>query len=523
VTVQAAGYTNSETLTNFPLRVALGTNVSGFTYASVGANWYSLRFTDDQGRRLAHEVQNWNTNGTSCVWVCVQELTNSALLHAYWGNASVVDPPAYALDGSVWKPGYDGVWHLEPGLAESSGLSPTAADYGSTSVTGAVLEARKFDGTNAYVDPGVAAGWYGANSDHLTVSFWIKPGRLSQGDTVFGSETLGYDTSGALPSNRCLSVYAYTNDDAKEWTMMVHDSARTLASYKKVVPGAWAQMTSQWHLVSLVMSNGLAYGSVDEGARSASAAYSDLALGVAPLLGKRNGGTNTYAGSIDEFRLARVARSVAWVKAEYSTIMKSTFVQYGVVGPAGPANPDADGDGLPDAWEQQQFGTLSRPGPGDYDNDSLSDEEEYARGTSPTNSDTDVDGMYDGWEVLHGMNVVSNDAALDKDEDGMLNAEEYTAGTDPELPGSYFAVGLTSSGGQMFVQFNALTAQGVPGYSNRFRYYGLLTATNLMSNQWSFIDSYSNLFAGTNAVVTYTNAPAADQAPALFKGEVQLQ
>jgi hypothetical protein len=44
-----------------------------------------------------------------------------------------------------------------------------------------------------------------------------------------------------------------------------------------------------------------------------------------------------------------------------------------------------------------------------------------------------------------------------------------------------------------------------------------------MSNQWSFIESYSNLLAGTNAVVTYTNAPAAGKAPAFFKGDVKLQ
>jgi len=51
-----------------------------------------------------------------------------------------------------------------------------------------------------------------------------------------------------------------------------------------------------------------------------------------------------------------------------------------------PVDPDADGDGIPDAWENRHGGTdLFRTG-GDYDGDGLNDDAEYEAGTQPTNA-----------------------------------------------------------------------------------------------------------------------------------------
>jgi hypothetical protein len=52
-------------------------------------------------------------------------------------------------------------------------------------------------------------------------------------------------------------------------------------------------------------------------------------------------------------------------------------------GPQG-ANPDTDGDGMDDAWEQQYFGNLNRNGSGDFDTDGMTDLEEFLGGTNPT-------------------------------------------------------------------------------------------------------------------------------------------
>lgn len=52
-------------------------------------------------------------------------------------------------------------------------------------------------------------------------------------------------------------------------------------------------------------------------------------------------------------------------------------------GPQG-ANPDTDGDGMDDAWEQTYFGNLTRNGSGDFDSDGLTDLQEFLAGTNPT-------------------------------------------------------------------------------------------------------------------------------------------
>jgi hypothetical protein len=49
---------------------------------------------------------------------------------------------------------------------------------------------------------------------------------------------------------------------------------------------------------------------------------------------------------------------------------------------------DSDGDGLPDDWELQHFGDLSRDGTGDFDGDGISDLDEYLNGTDPLTPDT---------------------------------------------------------------------------------------------------------------------------------------
>lgn len=47
-------------------------------------------------------------------------------------------------------------------------------------------------------------------------------------------------------------------------------------------------------------------------------------------------------------------------------------------------NDDRDGDGMPDAWELEHFGDLSRDGTGDYDGDGISDLDEYLRDSDPS-------------------------------------------------------------------------------------------------------------------------------------------
>lgn len=65
---------------------------------------------------------------------------------------------------------------------------------------------------------------------------------------------------------------------------------------------------------------------------------------------------------------------------------------------------DSDGDGLDDGFELWFFGDLTETASGDYDNDGISNLEEYRRNTNPVVADTDADGRKDGDEITLGTN-----------------------------------------------------------------------------------------------------------------------
>jgi len=101
---------------------------------------------------------------------------------------------------------------------------------------------------------------------------------------------------------------------------------------------------------------------------------------------------------------------------------------------------DTDKDGIPDGYERErEFLSPSNPDDAgeDFDNDGLTNLEEYQRGSDPAIWDSDDDGMPDGWEVENGLDPNwPSDANGDEDKDGYSNLEEYERNTDPLDPAS---------------------------------------------------------------------------------------
>lgn len=115
---------------------------------------------------------------------------------------------------------------------------------------------------------------------------------------------------------------------------------------------------------------------------------------------------------------------------------------------------DTDADGLPDAWETEEFGGIdAESSTGDPDQDGLDNAAENAAGTDPQDEDTDGDllqdgedsapldpdqptdsdgdGLRDAWEREHFTTVDAQDADGDPDADTLTNEEELELGTDP--------------------------------------------------------------------------------------------
>jgi hypothetical protein len=78
-------------------------------------------------------------------------------------------------------------------------------------------------------------------------------------------------------------------------------------------------------------------------------------------------------------------------------------------------------------------------------------------------TDADGDGLPDAWEMAHGLSATNPaDAALDSDGDGQNNQAEYEAGTDPGLASSVFAIRsgiLDASEGLFTVEWPAVAGK----------------------------------------------------------------
>jgi hypothetical protein len=126
-----------------------------------------------------------------------------------------------------------------------------------------------------------------------------------------------------------------------------------------------------------------------------------------------------------------------------------------------PPGADLDGDGLDDNWERSVFGNLVETGAGDFDNDGLTNLQEYNLSTDPKDADSDDDNLTDGVEVnLHTTNPRAADTDLDglgdgaeinlhltnpknadSDGDGYNDAAEVAQGTNPNSAAVYPALG----------------------------------------------------------------------------------
>lgn len=134
------------------------------------------------------------------------------------------------------------------------------------------------------------------------------------------------------------------------------------------------------------------------------------------------------------------------------------------------ASTDPGGNGLPDAWELSQFGSL---------------------GVNPSSLGA------------NGLSLLDN----------------YIAGTNPNDAGSYFAVSMTLSNNVPYVFIDALAAGG-PGYEGLVRLYSLEYSATPGGGTWLGVENFTNI-VGNNQTIAY-EVPTAG--PLLFyRGKVRLQ
>ena len=333
--ISFGGYSGAA-LADFPVLVKLSTAISGFSYEDFTLpNGGDLRFADANGNLLSHEIDTWNTNGVSTVWVKVPSLTAASRIKAYYG-CSGTPQPVSAKD--VWDDGYVGVWHLGESAVPMKESSETTSDFTTTNGTGIAFASQGIVGGSVDFVNGSKCSVVAPDHDLLdgfekfTIEVWTwqdafgtNLGILSKRNTYM-SEAAYY----ILQSGTQTPLYMQTNStaasawisapfpEAQAWNHLAYaiDTTTTSGNVRSYKNGG-TPSTSSKTFTGAMLSNGR-----------------DLVLGN---LGKTAG--NAFNGKIDEVRISNVVRSGDWIKATHDTIANDNFAAYAVDG-AAPVEPD---------------------------------------------------------------------------------------------------------------------------------------------------------------------------------------
>ena len=113
-------------------------------------------------------------------------------------------------------------------------------------------------------------------------------------------------------------------------------------------------------------------------------------------------------------------------------------------------------------------------------------------------TDTDTDGMADAWERAYFSNLTSAGLATDADKDGVSDADEYLAGTSPDLASDYFKIASTT--------FSSGNTQATVTFTtDPTRVYRIETSDNLVNWQNSALGIFApDPGTATTRTVTWT-------------------
>ncbi|MEM7392616.1 MAG: LamG-like jellyroll fold domain-containing protein, partial [Verrucomicrobiota bacterium] len=317
------GYDLPETLNDFPLLVQLGSNINGFAYSQLRPDGGDLRFSDGAGNDLLYEVDIWNTNGASWLWVQLPQLVDSNnCLFMHWGNPGLT-APFYTTNGAMWS----GPWRTVLHLSETNGLHFDATTNGNHGLNlnadqdaqGVVGGANDLDGDTDWID--LSGPPRLSPTEDFTYSIWVNPDTYDNapvnsggGDFFIDSTTATTPLIGLKPVSDQFG-FQVRYDNGSGLGGPVGGSVRT---------GTWqhAVMTREVGNRFQVYVDGVLAGTrVDNG----------LPLRPpTPRLGAHATiPQNALNGRVDEFRIASGARSSNWIWAAwFSVASNDTFICY---------------------------------------------------------------------------------------------------------------------------------------------------------------------------------------------------
>ena len=295
-------------LIDFPVLVKLTS--SNFDFSKANADGYDIRFTSSDGVTLLKYERERHDSANSLAehWVKVPSVSGATDtdIYMYYHTTDTADG---ADPTNVWDANFKGVWHSKD-ITTSTINDSTAIENNGTKkaanepieADGKIAKGQSFDGSNDFIQIPNSSQ---LNPDYITVEAWAKPSKDSAGSIISkiddpnpgGNEEIYIRDRGSIQfliRERGGNVHTFDagNLTDNQWNHVVGTYNGTVQ--KLYINGVEVGSTSWTGKVSNFL-NPIRIGRWWEGD---------------PLY---------FSGIIDEVRVLDVARSVAWIKADYNS------------------------------------------------------------------------------------------------------------------------------------------------------------------------------------------------------------
>ena len=286
---------------------------------SLGVNNLKMLFTTSDGMTpLYADIEKWDTTDTTAVihvskpdWV----IDSKTCIYCYYDNDHADNTTYVGVGGSsaaatVWDSNFKMVQHLSDSTTSRTSDATSNGNYGTKrginepiEAAGKIGKAQSYNGIDDYIN----GNNINIANSAFTVSIWIKANSFDNRITfTVGTNAVVRESLHERITSSTSILFGLFGDD---------------------ISVDLSNISDRWTYIAETFNNSFARNFYQDGYLLKSGTAEDYFIGNSIwYMGIRANGGEAFNGLIDETRISNVARSAAWIKAEYYSGVDSLLI-----------------------------------------------------------------------------------------------------------------------------------------------------------------------------------------------------